>query len=218
MKQSIQWLSAIAIATSFIYSGYALADPPPHAQAHGRGHKQEQHGHDRHEHHRHYDDRHHDDRHHDDRRYRDGRHYPASLPTDSVYIRFGQQHFGFSGGLFYRNSNFGFELVHPPIGLRLGYLPSGYHKFHRHNRDYYVLNQTYYIYHDDSREYEVVDAPVAENITHGDDYQIGGLYRALPRHSRPVTRNGMQYFRFRHWYFLPQSHGNEVKYLALQFH
>lgn len=148
------------------------------------------------------------------------------LPRNGRRLRFAGLSFIFSSGLYYRHLNNGYTVVHPPVGLKIRYLPQGFEDIFIHGIHYYFFQGIYYIAN--GGYYEVVEEPSSDttslsisdeaayiNELH-DDFELGQHYSLLPKGAQLVVINGEQYFKFQDIYFLPQSFDNGVHYLAVK--
>lgn len=72
----------------------------------------------------------------------------------------GQDYF-YSGGYWYRPQGPNYVVVAPPYGARVDYLPSYAQEVWLGNALFFLVADTYYQYLSDSREYVVVNPPVA---------------------------------------------------------
>ena len=103
----------------------------------------------------------------------------------------------------------------------------------RGNPLYFSLG-IYYVF--DNGYYRVIAEPTSDviysdNVSHvvaqsietqqdmsakSSDFQLGKAYSSLPQGAQSVVVSGQQYFKFRDIYFLAQSSGYSVHYLALK--
>ncbi|MDO6841713.1 DUF6515 family protein [Paraglaciecola chathamensis] len=159
-------------------------------------------------------------------------------PAKGVSLRFGGLSFIFHDGLYYRHYKQGYKVVRPPVGLTVRYLPAGYERIVARGLTYYFAQGIYYVFDDGA--YRVINEPSDTLIYQDDVYNAGGstivahsvesqqyanqtsgfvlgkTYVSLPPSAKLVTVSGQQYFQYRDIYFLPQSTGGEVRYLALK--
>lgn len=158
-------------------------------------------------------------------------------PAKGVSLRFGGLSFIFHDGLYYRHYKQGYKVVRPPVGLTVRYLPAGYERIVARGRTYYFAQGIYYVFDDGA--YRVINEPddtlIYQYDTDNDEstivahsvesqqyanqtsgFVLGKTYGSLPPSANPVTVNGQQYFQYRDIYFLPQSAGGDVRYLALK--
>lgn len=159
-------------------------------------------------------------------------------PAKGVSLRFGGLSFIFHDGLYYRNYKQGYKVVRPPVGLTVRYLPAGYERIVARGLTYYFAQGIYYVFDDGA--YRVINEPSDTLIYQDDVYNAGGstivahsvesqqyanqtsgfvlgkTYGSLPPSAKLVTVSGQQYFQYRDIYFLPQSTGGDVRYLALK--
>ncbi|MEL0659947.1 DUF6515 family protein [Psychromonas arctica] len=148
------------------------------------------------------------------------------LPRNGRRLRFAGLSFIFSSGLYYRHLNNGYTVVHPPVGLKIRYLPQGFEDIFIHGIHYYFFQGIYYIAN--GGYYEVVEEPSSDTAAlpvidetqyeqqQSDYFELGQRYSVLPEGAELVVVNGEQYFKFQDIYFLPQSSDNDVNYLAVK--
>ncbi|MGY0590840.1 MAG: DUF6515 family protein [Paraglaciecola chathamensis] len=159
-------------------------------------------------------------------------------PAKGVSLRFGGLSFIFHDGLYYRHYKQGYKVVRPPVGLTVRYLPAGYERIVARGLTYYFAQGIYYVFEDGA--YRVINEPSDTLIYQDDVYNAGGstivahsvesqqyanqtsgfvlgkTYGSLPPSAKLVTVSDQQYFQYRDIYFLPQSAGGDVRYLALK--
>lgn len=159
-------------------------------------------------------------------------------PVNGVTLRFGGLSFIFHDGHYYRHYKQGYKVVRPPVGLTVRYLPAGYERIVARDRTYYFAQGIYYVFDDGA--YRVINEPkdtliyqydtfnnegdtiVAhsvesqQNANQTSGFVLGKAYGSLPQSAKLVSVNGQQYFQYRDIYFLPQSLGGDVRYLALK--
>lgn len=150
-------------------------------------------------------------------------------PTNGLALRFGGVSFIFNEGLYYRHVNQVYTVVRPPVGLRVSYLPNGYEHIIIKGRPYYFLQGIYYVF--DNGDYRVIEEPISDDTdsdspsqilvqsvetASNTSFQLGKAYDSLPQGAQSVLVNDQQYFKYHDIYFLPQSSGNSVYYLAVK--
>jgi hypothetical protein len=84
------------------------------------------------------------------------------LPRDRVVIVRGRERFFYSGGAFYAPRGPRFVVVAPPVGIFVPVLPRFYATVFFGGIPYYYANDTYYVWRERRREYEVVARPEDE--------------------------------------------------------
>ena len=155
-------------------------------------------------------------------------------PKNGLTIRFGGASFIVNDGIYYRHLNNGYTVVRPPIGLKVRSLPKGYERIVVRGNPLYFSLGIYYVF--DNGYYRVIAEPTSDviysdNVSHvvaqsietqqdmsakSSGFQLGKAYSSLPQGAQSVVVSGQQYFKFRDIYFLAQSSGNSVHYLALK--
>ena len=109
----------------------------------------------------------------------------------------------YQSGYFYRPYGNYFQVMAPPIGIRINILPSGYRQFNIGNNPYYYYNNTYYKPYANNT-YEVVDAP------------MGASLPSLPTNSKAVVINGQKYFENEGTYYQEEiRNNNEMWYVVV---
>jgi hypothetical protein len=111
-----------------------------------------------------------------------------ALPHGSISITFGGNPYYYYGGSFYRPFGTYFQMIFPPVGLRIGILPPGYIPIYVGPDPYYFYNGIYYRRYDD-RNYEVVEAPMGAQVS------------SLPRGAKRVTVNGEKFYELNGTYY-----------------
>ncbi len=81
------------------------------------------------------------------------------VPRDARVVRFGHDRFWYHGGIWYRGEGPNFVVIAPPVGVVVEVLPPFYTTVMVAGRPYYYANDTYYVYSDAARGYQVVDPP-----------------------------------------------------------
>jgi hypothetical protein len=102
---------------------------------------------------------------HFDGRYAHNHYYPArgywigGPPAGAVVVTHLNDHFYYSGGVWYAPRGPRFVVVGPPIGVFVPVLPPYYETVWVGGMPYYYANDTYYVWRDGDHQYEVVDPP-----------------------------------------------------------
>ncbi|MEX6687614.1 DUF6515 family protein [Danxiaibacter flavus] len=94
----------------------------------------------------------------------------------------------FGGGYWYRPYGGYFNMVFPPVGISIGYLPYGYSTFYMGPSMFFYLNGIYYMQNAD-RSYRVVDPP------------MGAVVNSLPHQARKVVVNGETFYELNGTYY-----------------
>lgn len=136
------------------------------------------------------------------------------VPKGAVVVKHRGVNYRYHNGVYYRNTDRGFSVVLPPVGIVINALPKHAHKVFSHGEPYYVLEGVYYKRINNG--YVVVKAPNYEASSVSSTYQLGMHYDELPDGAQPVKVDGVQYFTYAGLYFLPQSIKGNVTYLALK--
>ena len=102
---------------------------------------------------------------HFDGRYAHNHYYPGrgywvgAPPAGAVVVSHYNEHFYYSGGVWYAPRGPRFVVVGPPIGVFVPVLPPFYTTVWVGGFPYYYANDTYYAWRDGQQQYEVVDPP-----------------------------------------------------------
>ena len=146
-------------------------------------------------------------------RYKPG-HKVKALPRNSLSIRHRGIDYRYRNGVYYRQIGDSFRVVLPPPGLIINSLPDHPDTMFVDGEAYYVVEGVYY-----KRlkgNYVVVKAPVERSQAETEEYHAGSHYNELPDGAQPIKIQGSQYFLYHGLYFLPQSSGGKVTYLAVK--
>jgi hypothetical protein len=84
-----------------------------------------------------------------------------ALPRDIRVISFRGGRYWFSGGVWYARRGPRFVVIAPPVGIFVPLLPAFASVVVIGGTQYYYANETYYLYHPDLGQYEVVGLPPA---------------------------------------------------------
>ena len=102
---------------------------------------------------------------HYDTRYNHNQYYPARgavvgrLPREAVSVNHGNGRYWYQGGTWYGARSPRWWVVAPPIGIFVPLLPPFYTTVWFGGLPYYYANDTYYLWREHERRYEVVDPP-----------------------------------------------------------
>jgi hypothetical protein len=119
-------------------------------------------------------------------RYYPQRNYYYNRPY--VSIAFGNSHYRYQGGYFYRPYGSSFQFTVPPFGIRIGTLPMGYRSFYVGPHPYYYYNDIYYR-PSAGNGYEVVAPP------------LGAVVHKLPPGAKVTVIDGKKYYEQDGTYF-----------------
>lgn len=107
----------------------------------------------------------------------------------------GQDYF-YSGGYWYRPKGPNYVVVTPPYGVRVNYLPAYAREVWLGGAVFFLVADTYYQYLADSREYVVVDPPLA---TPGPRPRSGYDVIAYPSHGQPPEQQEQDRYQCHRW-------------------
>ena len=105
-----------------------------------------------------------------------------------VSVQFGGIPYRYQQGYFYRPYGSSFQVVIPPIGVRIATLPVGYRRMYVGPDPYYFYNGVYYRSHADN-EYEVVAPP------------LGATVNSLPAGAKATVIDGNKYYELNGTYY-----------------
>ena len=97
------------------------------------------------------------------------------LPRQHRIVSLRGRDYFYGAGRFYERRGARYVVVTAPIGARVRSLPAGFVSFGIGNRRYYYVNATYFLWDNDSEEYEVVEAPDGADAILGDDAAVTDL-------------------------------------------
>lgn len=127
--------------------------------------------------------------------YRNARFYPsygqrfANMPGAYVNINFGGNPYYYADGLFYRPYRNYFQVSFPPFGLHVNVLPTVYHPVIWGGNPYYYSNGVFYRPSRNTRDYEVVQAPVGAEVP------------SLPADTKTMVIDGEKFYSLNGTYF-----------------
>jgi hypothetical protein len=104
-------------------------------------------------------------REHVDGRHQHNHNYPdrgvvvGAVPREARVVRYGPDRFWYHGGIWYRPEGPRYVVAAPPPGIVVEVLPPYYTTVMVAGRPYYYANDTYYLYSDAARGYQVVEPP-----------------------------------------------------------
>lgn len=126
-------------------------------------------------------------------RYYSQRSYSYGRPY--VSLGFNNYSYRYGHGYFYRPYGSFFQLVIPPIGIRISTLPYGYRSFYLGPHPYYYFNGIYYRPY--ANEYEVVAPP------------LGAVVDELPPGAKVKVIDGQKYYELNGTYYKEQLNDND---------
>jgi hypothetical protein len=85
--------------------------------------------------------------------------YMRDLPRDRVFVDGPRGRYWYSGGVWYSSGPRGYVVVGAPVGFYVPVLPPYYTTVWVGGAPYYYANDTYYVWRDSDRQYEVVTPP-----------------------------------------------------------
>jgi hypothetical protein len=113
----------------------------------------------------------------------------ASLPHGAIQVVFGNTHYNYYGGRYYRPYARGYTIVAPPVGIIVPVLPPDCQVIVIGNRRYYSYDNVYYDPMDGG--YRVIDRP-------GDGYNTiapASGYEKISIDGRTYYKRGGSYYR-----------------------
>jgi hypothetical protein len=142
------WACALLVAACVLSVGVAHADPHERDHRDFRGGPGPRPGWD-----------HRDERFHHDQWYPSRGYYVRELPPERVIVTSPRGRYFYSGGVWYSPGPRGYVVIGAPIGTFVPVLPPYYTTVWVGGAPYYYANDTYYVWRDSDRQYEVVDPP-----------------------------------------------------------
>jgi len=76
-----------------------------------------------------------------------------------VFIKYHGHDYKYSQGRFYQRHNYGFRMVPPPYGIRVGFIPDGYMMINVGGVSYFYFEGVFYRHNRAGRYYEVTAPP-----------------------------------------------------------
>ena len=112
------------------------------------------------------------------------------------FVHRGRDYYYF-GGSFFLHPGDHYEVVHPPYGARVPYLPPGYVTFHVGPRRYFYFNYVYYLWDEHHRDYIVVEEPAGaeEAVVRG----ISSEIYAYPAQGQSAAEQDRDYYDCHTW-------------------
>jgi hypothetical protein len=145
--------------------------------------------------HRHGNSRHYSVRHYPQRGYYHSRPY--------VSVHFGNSHYRYQRGYFYRPYGASFQLSIPPFGIRIATLPIGYRSFYVGPHPYYYYGGTYYRPYA-GNQYEVIAPP------------LGAVVNELPPGAKVTVIDGQKYYELDGTYYEEEiTEDGELQYTVV---
>ena len=83
----------------------------------------------------------------------------GAVPRGAERVRFGHERYWYHGGVWYRAEGTGFVVFAPPVGVVVSVLPPFYTTVTFGGQPYYYANDTYYVFNDSARGFQVVEPP-----------------------------------------------------------
>jgi hypothetical protein len=83
----------------------------------------------------------------------------GEVPRSAERVRFGHERYWYHGGVWYRPEGPGFVVFAPPVGVVVPVLPPFYTTVSFGGQPYYYANDTYYVFSDSARGFQVVEPP-----------------------------------------------------------
>ena len=174
MKKLLVSLFAIAMCLGSVQ--FAQADPPRHAY---KSHEYKSYGH---------------------RGYYHPGHRVQHLPKRHYhFVHDRRDYFYFSGNFFNYHDHY-YEVVRPPYGVSVPYLPPGYVSFTYGPSRYFYVNYTYYLWDDHDRDYVVVEPPpgAEDEVVAAAPDSLGEIY-AYPAQGQSAKQQDRDYYDCHVW-------------------
>lgn len=128
--------------------------------------------------------------------------FAATLTADAILLSLNNQQYYYDNGVYYQPYNNGYNVVPPPIGATVSYLPAGYLTVPVGNDTYDYYGGAFYLYQGNS--YQVVPAPV------------GAIVTEIPEGATDQVINGVDYLVYNNTYYEPISQNGQDAYEVVQ--
>jgi hypothetical protein len=122
----------------------------------------------------------------------------SALTANAIRISIANQYYYYDDGCYYLPSNGGYDVVAPPIGAVISYLPDGYETIDLDDGEYYYYAGAFYI--STGNGYQVVPAPP------------GAIVSQLPDGATSQNVNGETLFVYNNTYYAPISQDGQDAY------
>jgi len=121
-----------------------------------------------------------------------------TLAANAFYFSLANQAYYYDDGCYYIPYNGGYQVVAPPIGAVVAYLPEGYETTQVGDQTYYYYGGAFYVYN--GTGYQVVQAPP------------GAVVTELPDGAQQQDLDGQSYLVFNNTWFQPISQDGQDAY------
>lgn len=128
---------------------------------------------------------------------------PYRLPFNPIKLKYGGHSYFYSNGLYYALGGRRFTIIRPPLGIRLGLLPTGYWSFNFGGFPYYYYSGVFYRSTND-HQYQVVEAP------------IGAEVPSLPNDAKPIIVNEQKLYEYLGTYYKEVIDDNGKRHYIVQ--
>lgn len=120
-------------------------------------------------------------------------------PKRYHFVHDHRDYYYFGGNFFYHPQGY-YQVVRPPYGVRVPYLPPGYVSFFIGPSRYFYANFTYYLWDDAHRDYVVVRAPQGgeEAVLNAADTTASEIY-AYPARGQSAEQQDRDYYDCHVW-------------------
>ncbi len=125
--------------------------------------------------------------------------YVRSVPPQARRVSYHGNYYHYWQGHYYRPRGNYFEIIIPPVGIRITSLPAGCRRFHYGNIPYYETQGVYYKQVATS-DYEVVEPPLYAELTQ------------LPENAKAIVINNSKYYELNGTYYKEFIKNNELWY------
>jgi hypothetical protein len=125
-----------------------------------------------------------------------------ALAATAFRFEIGAQWYYYDDGCYYEPYNGGYDVVAPPLGALVSYLPDGYETVPVGDDTYYYYGGAFYIY--TGQGYQVVQAP------------IGAVVSQLPVGASEQDVNGQTFMFYNGAYYQPISQDGQDAYEVVQ--
>jgi hypothetical protein len=124
------------------------------------------------------------------------------LPFNHKRISYGGYPYYYSNGMFYSHYGQFYNLIRPPFGIRIGFLPRGYWSLNYGGYPYYYYSGIFYQNTQDN-QYQVVQPPVGASVP------------SIPKEAKKIVVNGEPLFDYLGTYYKQVIDSNgKVSYIV----
>jgi hypothetical protein len=129
--------------------------------------------------------------------------FATALTVNAIMFNWGGANYYYDNGVYYQPYGSGYNVVAPPVGAVVSYLPSGYQEVQGGDGgNYFYYGGTFYISQGGS--FRVVPGPV------------GAIVTEIPQGATDQQINGQEYLLYNNTYYAPISQNGQDAYEVVQ--